>query len=90
MHEALLGGRRLLGVGASGLGPSHRLVDEGLGRLQRVPAQPLDELGLEELVQKVRQLHDVAVGVEDLPGARVTHLATPSLEGDTLSPLMVT
>src|SRR5438034_1298692 len=65
-------------VGARLLGPGHRAVEDAPKGLDALAPQPVPLARVDELVEEVAQLHDMAVGVEDGARSRVGH-RSPSL-----------
>jgi hypothetical protein len=66
-QEAVLGQFLRLSVRMARLGLGHGIGEDSGQAVARHVAQPVLELRVDEVVEEVRQLHHMAVGVEDAP-----------------------
>jgi hypothetical protein len=77
LQQPLLGQGRLRRVGSALLVAANGGLEDGLERLHALPAQPRRLALLDERVEEIGQLHDVAVGIEDAPALGVGHVIVP-------------
>ena len=89
LPQALLGFGASCRVGGAGLGRLGRPIEDRLQHAHRAAPELLDHVGFHEGLEEARQLHQVAVGVEDGAAIGVGHRCSLSSQvaGCTVQPV---